>query len=47
VYCGRAAGGMIRSLAKTDPFDLAILLTVLPNFTIDAVSAVFDVGWRD
>lgn len=46
-YPGRAAGSMVRSRAKTDPFDLVILLMVLPKFTIDVVSAVFDCAWRE
>ena len=46
-YPGRAAGSMVRSLAKADPFDLVIPLMVLPKFTIDVVSAVFDCAWRD
>jgi hypothetical protein len=43
----RAAGDEAGSLAKTDPFDLVILLMVLPKFTIDVVAAVFDGAWRD
>jgi len=45
-YPGRAAGSMERSLAKTDPFDLVAPFLVLPMFTIDVVSAVFDSAWR-
>jgi hypothetical protein len=45
-YPGGAAGSMVRSLAKT-PFDLVILLMVLPKFTIDVVSTVLDCAWRD
>jgi len=46
-YPGRAAGSMVRSLAKTDPFDLVVPFLVLPMFTIDVMSAVFDSAWRD
>jgi hypothetical protein len=46
-YPGRTAGSMVRSFAKADPFDLVILLMVLPKFTIDVASAVFDCTWRD
>jgi hypothetical protein len=45
-YPGRAAGSMVRSLAKADPLDLVIPLMVLPMFTADVVSAVFDSVWR-
>jgi len=37
---------MARSLAKVDPFGLAIPL-LLPQFTFDVVSAVLDGAWRD
>ena len=46
-YPGRAAGSMERSLAKADPFGLAIPFMVLPKLTIDVVSAVFDSARRD
>jgi hypothetical protein len=42
-YPSHAAG----SLAEADPFGFAFLLVVLPKFTIDVVSAVFDCAWRD
>ena len=45
-YAGRAGSSMVRSLAKPDPFDLVILFMV-PQLTIDVVSAVFDGAWRD
>jgi hypothetical protein len=45
-YPGPAAGGMVRSLAKADPFGLVAPFLVLPMFTIDVVSAVFDSTWR-
>jgi hypothetical protein len=32
---------------KTNPFDLAIPLTVLPKLTINVVAAVFGAAWRD
>jgi hypothetical protein len=38
---------MVRSLAKTDPSDLAVLWMVLPKFALDVVSAAFDCAWRD
>jgi len=37
---------MGRSLAKVDPVDLVTPFMVLPMFTIDVVSAVFDCAWR-
>jgi hypothetical protein len=37
---------MVRSLAKADTFDLVAPFMVLPMFTIDVVSAVFDRAWR-
>ena len=46
-YAGRAGGSMVRSHANVDPFDLVILSMVLPKFTIDVMSAVFDCAWRD
>ena len=45
-YAGRAGGSTVRSLAKADPFDFVFLFMVLPKFTIDVVSAVFDGAWR-
>ena len=45
-YSGRAVGSMMRSLAKADPFDLAILSMVLPMLSIEVASAVFDCAWR-
>jgi hypothetical protein len=38
---------MVRSRAKADPFDLVTPFMVLPQFTIDVASAVFDCAWRD
>jgi len=38
---------MERSLAKADPFGLAIPFMVLPKLTIDVMSAVFDSAQRD
>ena len=46
-YADRADGSMVRSLAKADPFDFVFLFMVLPRFTIDVMSAVFDGAWRD
>ena len=46
-HAGRAAGDMVQSLAKADPFDLVILFLVLPKFTIDVMAAVFDSAWSD
>jgi hypothetical protein len=46
-HAGRADGSRVRSLAKADPFDFAFLFMILPKFTIDVVSAVFDGAWRD
>ena len=46
-YAGRAGGSMVRSLAKADHFDFVFLFLVLPQFTIDVVSAAFDGAWRD
>ena len=46
-YPGHAVGNMVRSLAKVDPFGLAIPFMVLPKLTIDVVSAVFDCARRD
>jgi len=45
-YPGRAAGSMERSLAKTDPFGLVAPFLVLPMFTIDVVSVIFECAWR-
>jgi len=38
---------MARSLAKVDPLGLAIPFMLLPQLTIDVVSAVLDGAWRD
>jgi hypothetical protein len=46
-YPGPAAGSAVRSLAKADPFDLVTPFMVLPQFTIDVASAVFDCAWPD
>ena len=45
-YPGQAAGSMVRSPVKADPFDLVAPFMVLPMFTIDVVSAVFECAWR-
>jgi len=46
-YPDQAVGTMVDPLAKTGPFDLAILLMVLlPKLSIDVVAAVFDSAWR-
>jgi hypothetical protein len=44
-YPGRAAGSMVRSLARPDAFDLVVLWMVLPKVTVDVVAAVFDCAW--
>jgi hypothetical protein len=45
-YPGPAADGLTGSLAKADPFGLALLM-LLPKLTIDVASAVFDSAERD
>ena len=40
-------GSVTGSIAKADPFDLVTPFMVLPQFTIDVASAVFDCAWRD
>ena len=47
VECYPAAGSMVQSRAKADPFDLVTPFMVLPQFTIDVVSAVFDAAGSD
>ena len=46
-YSGDAADSLVRSLAKVDPFGLAIPFMMLPKLTTDVVSAVFDSAERD
>jgi hypothetical protein len=46
-YPGRAADSLTGSLAKADPFGLAVLFLLLPRLTIDVASAVFDSAERD
>jgi hypothetical protein len=46
-YPGQAADGLEQSLAKADPFGVAILFMMLPKLTVDVTSAVFDSAGRD
>ena len=46
-YPGPAADSVAGSLAKADPFGLAILFMLLPKLTVDVASAVFDSAARD
>jgi hypothetical protein len=46
-YPGRAADSLAGPLAKADSFDLVIPFMVLPTFTVDVMSAIFDCTWRD
>jgi hypothetical protein len=46
-YSGHAADSLVRSLAKVDPFGLAIPFMRRPTLTIDVASAVFDSAERD
>ena len=46
-YPGQAADSLAPSLAKVDPFGVAILFMMLPKLTVDVASAVFDSAERD
>jgi hypothetical protein len=46
-YLDHAADGLAQSLAKVDPFGVAILFMMLPKLTVDVASAVFGSAGRD
>jgi hypothetical protein len=46
-YPGHAADSLVQSLARVDPFGVAILFMMLPKLTIDVASAVLDSAGRD
>jgi hypothetical protein len=46
-YPGHLDDSLVRSVVKVDPFGISDLFLVLPQLTMDVVSAVFESAGRD